>query len=164
MSNHLNRSIGGQLLGALRYGVRVSVWMLLLFGLTMHTLADAPPPECDGAGGGCAAGCPGEDDPCCGNGDCDDDPDHDYVPDVPLLDLIYIPHYPPLPANPCRSAGDAVHVDIVTGNVWTRVPILQTYANEEVDLDLVLRYDSQDRKSTRLNSSHTDISRMPSSA
>ena len=25
-------------------------------------------------------------------------------------------------------------------------------------------YDSQDRKSTRLNSSHTDISRMPSSA
>ena len=31
-------------------------------------------------------------------------------------------------------------------------------------LELEMRVDKQDRKSTRLNSSHTDISRMPSSA
>ena len=30
--------------------------------------------------------------------------------------------------------------------------------------DLLVESSSQDRKSTRLNSSHTDISRMPSSA
>ena len=35
-----------------------------------------------------------------------------------------------------------------------------TAAGKLIDLD----YDNQDRKSTRLNSSHTDISRMPSSA
>ena len=40
------------------------------------------------------------------------------------------------------------------------------YAVKEVTLDLSdsMRKIARDRKSTRLNSSHTDISRMPSSA
>ena len=37
-------------------------------------------------------------------------------------------------------------------------PVVQTYGGGECD------HPAQDRKSTRLNSSHTDISRMPSSA
>ena len=31
-------------------------------------------------------------------------------------------------------------------------------------VEMLMRYKDRDRKSTRLNSSHTDISRMPSSA
>ena len=37
-------------------------------------------------------------------------------------------------------------------------------AQAAVDIDTHLVVENQDRKSTRLNSSHTDISRMPSSA
>ena len=45
--------------------------------------------------------------------------------------------------------------------------IFELYKNGTVDLEITkpdYLYSGQDRKSTRLNSSHTDISRMPSSA
>ena len=40
------------------------------------------------------------------------------------------------------------------------------YLKSELEMDELIRGDTtlKDRKSTRLNSSHTDISRMPSSA
>ena len=44
------------------------------------------------------------------------------------------------------------------------LPVLTAYENVELPLLLLPMTASQDRKSTRLNSSHSSVSRMPSSA
>ena len=59
--------------------------------------------------------------------------------------------------NRIREACEAEGVDAVLH------PHVGTMVETEVDIMKVL-HGSKDRKSTRLNSSHTDISRMPSSA
>ena len=72
------------------------------------------------------------------------------------------------------------HAQIQAGEHWVEIgpglgaltqPLLEAGVQldvVELDRDLVKllskRFTDQDRKSTRLNSSHTDISRMPSSA
>ncbi len=45
--------------------------------------------------------------------------------------------------NPESDQGDGLFMRITTGNVWASVPALRTYANDEIELELVLRYDSQ---------------------
>jgi RHS repeat-associated protein len=40
------------------------------------------------------------------------------------------------------DTGDALHMHTTTGNVWTAVPILRTYAMNAPELNLVARYDS----------------------
>ena len=61
----------------------------------------------------------------------------------------------PAGENDLRMLGEVIRI-------FRETPVLSavTVATEEVRLQAVFR----DRKSTRLNSSHTDISRMPSSA
>lgn len=64
-------------------------------------------------------------------GDFVDDPDDDEDDPIP-------PDCPPSP-----DAGAALHMRLPTGNIWTVVPILKTFADDEPELDLELRYDSQ---------------------
>ena len=47
---------------------------------------------------------------------------------------------------------------------WRVRKALQDFEQHRRDADLQLLYDRSDRKSTRLNSSHSSVSRMPSSA
>ena len=57
-----------------------------------------------------------------------------------------------IPGDPYITVGDVVRL-------WLKAPAPETYGPT-----LAKKEDKIDRKSTRLNSSHTDISRMPSSA
>ena len=75
--------------------------------------------------------------------------------------------------NQAKKVGAWVHVDGAFG-LWARASASKKYLTCGLELAdswsvdghkwLNLTHDSADRKSTRLNSSHTDISRMPSSA
>ena len=49
-------------------------------------------------------------------------------------------------------------------NLETSLPNLITFCNTQLQMSIHPEQAIVDRKSTRLNSSHTDISRMPSSA
>jgi hypothetical protein len=68
-----------------------------------------------------------------------DDPDcepvEDWDPDDDPLD----PDPPPCLGT--WDVGDALHIRTTTGRVWTRVPVLRTFADGAVELDFVLRYD-----------------------
>ena len=56
---------------------------------------------------------------------------------------------------------DKLILDSVTTN---KHKLTVTHSNNKIQINLVNPLSKGDRKSTRLNSSHTDISRMPSSA
>lgn len=43
--------------------------------------------------------------------------------------------------EPNSSEGDALHLNLTTGGFWSRVPILKTHAEGEVEFDFVLLYD-----------------------
>ena len=87
------------------------------------------------------------------------------VPKQPLPDCVPTDHH----YGHLRVGGNLVPLNIVTGDQSAAL-----FAYGEPQLDAVYinlgtgaflqRVFTQDRKSTRLNSSHTDISRMPSSA
>ena len=59
-----------------------------------------------------------------------------------------------------------VFLDVAVGHNHGYAPVLANWMTVgKLNVDWALRVDTlSDRKSTRLNSSHTDISRMPSSA
>ncbi len=89
--------------------------------------ACCPPGDCDSACDEAAAQCEGG---CPGNPCDDDDPDDDEDDPDPDCDG-------------AADKGDGLFVRLATGNIWTTVPILQTFADDEVELDLKLRYDAQ---------------------
>ena len=77
------------------------------------------------------------------------------------ITLLYRPSAPLVPA--LRSTWLVVHVSaaILSGGVFL---LANTLSATYLWLDRMEAKGARDRKSTRLNSSHTDISRMPSSA
>ncbi|HNO79728.1 MAG TPA: RHS repeat-associated core domain-containing protein [Phycisphaerae bacterium] len=141
-------------LDLLRFSIVTSLLVVLAL-VVIPVRADSPPPECTGSGG-CGAGCPGGADPCCG-GDCYPDDQEDLNSGGGdgdgFIDLVLYPPsapnpfcgFPPGPGGPTTSTGPGIHSDIATGNVWTEIPILKTFANDQTDLNLVLRYDSTRR-------------------
>ena len=70
------------------------------------------------------------------------------------------------PSVPYRLPGSQYErwVDIYTRLGVERILFLGSEVNDAIANSLVAQMLYLDRKSTRLNSSHTDISRMPSSA
>lgn len=90
----------------------------------------------------------------CADGSCDpQDPDDDPIepgphcngsPDSPgggdCVD-IFNPDGPT--CHYSASFGDAVHMDVATGNVWTMLPIFSARSGGLSDLEMMLRYDSQ---------------------
>ena len=74
-------------------------------------------------------------------------------------------------SNSCLFLGGPVEVEVyaLTMDLWKETEILVDSLNESSIIDIHLSpclffSGAIDRKSTRLNSSHSEISRMPSSA
>ena len=88
---------------------------------------------------------------------CDVGTDHGYVP-IALVQGNIIPKAIAVDINkgPLERANEHIRANGLTEKITTRLSNgLEAIHDGEVD---------SDRKSTRLNSSHTDSSRMPSSA
>ncbi|MBN1511617.1 MAG: RHS repeat protein [Phycisphaerae bacterium] len=143
-----------------RHGLLACLAVLAFLGGVSFAWAGGQPDPCELDM--CAPGCPYAGDPCCESGDDDqcetDDPNNDpigpggdygWLP-WPGDDIVYLPPCPPYgpfgggsnPFLPPDSVGDALHVQFTTGNVWTRVPIVEN-ASEASASSFVIRYDSQ---------------------